>query len=91
MLEELTQKSWETDFDDGKQKYMLGLLTVIGGWQPSLKTGQLIQVKINNNWTNATVVDEGLGKEKMSVILEEDDTLQIVKVNAEDARATQKY
>ena len=39
MLEELTAKSWEADFDEVQKKYMIGLLTVIGGWQPSLRTG----------------------------------------------------
>ena len=37
------------------------------------------------------MVDEGLGKVKMSVILEDDDDLQIVKVNRDDARTVQKY
>ena len=46
-----------------------------------------MQININNNWTNAIVVDEGLGKEKMSIILEDDDTLQIIKVSSDKARA----
>ena len=91
MLQELTAKSWEADFDESQKKYMIGLLTVIGGWQPSLRTGQLVQVNINNNWSNATVVDEGLGKERMSVVLEDDDNLQVIRVNRADARAVQKY
>jgi hypothetical protein len=36
-------------------------------------------------------VDEGLGKEKMSVILEDDDTLQIIKVSSDKARAIQRH
>ena len=32
MLQELTAKSWEADFDESQKKYMIGLLTVIGGW-----------------------------------------------------------
>ena len=75
MLIQLTQDPWDTHFTDLKKQSVIGLLSVIGGWQPSLRTGQIVQVNINNNWSNAIVVDEGLGKEKMSVILEDDDTL----------------
>ena len=37
------------------------------------------------------MVDEGLGKERMSVVLEDDDNLQVIRVNRDDARAVQKY
>lgn len=40
----------------------------------------------NNVWINATVVDEGAGKDKISVILDEDDSMQIIKINKEKAR-----
>jgi hypothetical protein len=73
-----------------EKKYTIGLLTVIGGWCPSLRTGQLIQVNIGNTWCFATVVDEGTGKDKMSVILEEDDNLQIIKINRSQARSVQR-
>jgi hypothetical protein len=50
---------------------------VIGGWTPPIKIGQPAQVEINNIWVNATIVDDGLGKKKVSVLLEDDDSLTI--------------
>ena len=90
MMQKMTTKSWTEDFDETEKKYTIGLLTVIGGWCPSLRTGQLIQVNIGSSWCYATVVDEGIGKDKMSVILEEDDNLTIVKINRTQARAVQR-
>jgi hypothetical protein len=42
-------------------------------------------------WSNATVVDEGAGKEKISVILEEDDSMQITKISREKARPVNRF
>lgn len=56
---------------------MFGLLSVIGGWSPPMRTGQPVQVQINNQWVNATIVDDGLGKKRLSVIIDDDDSLTI--------------
>lgn len=45
----------------------------------------------NNVWINATVVDEGAGKDKISVIIDEDDSLQINKINIDKARPINRY
>jgi len=42
-------------------------------------------------WSNATVVDEGAGKDKISVILDEDDSMQIIKINKEKARPINRF
>jgi hypothetical protein len=36
-----------------------------------------VQVEINNQWVDATIVDDGLGKKRLSVILDDDDSLTI--------------
>lgn len=51
------------------------MLAVIGGWNPPTKTGQPIQVEINNQWCNAMIVDGGIGKKRVSVILDDDNKL----------------
>lgn len=51
----------------------------------------MIQVNQNNTWINATVVDEGSGKDKISVILDEDDSMQITKFNKEKARPINRF
>ncbi len=47
----------------------------MGGWNSPIRTGQNVQVEINNQWVDAIVVDDGLGKKRISVILEDDNTL----------------
>lgn len=42
-------------------------------------------------WSNATVVDEGAGKDKISVILDEDDSMQITKINKDKARPINRF
>ena len=42
-------------------------------------------------WSNATVVDEGAGKDKISVILEEDDSMQITKIRKDKARPVNRF
>ena len=53
------------------------MLALVGGWTSPIKCGQPVQVEINNQWVDAIVVDDGLGKKKVSVILEDDDNLQV--------------
>jgi hypothetical protein len=36
---------------------------------------------------NATIVDDGLGKKKVTVVLDDDDSLTLQKVNAEKVRS----
>lgn len=63
-----------------ERQRILGLLAVIGGWQASIRFGQAVQVSTNNQWSNAIVVDDGVGKQKLSVIYEDDEKLEIVQV-----------
>ena len=46
-LDLLTKKPWEELSLTTKQVFY-GLLAVIGGWNPPIKTGQPVQVQINN-------------------------------------------
>ena len=50
-----------------------------------------MQVSTNNQWSNAIVVDDGIGKQKLSIIYEDDENLQIVQVPHKYVRAYQKY
>jgi hypothetical protein len=61
---------------------ILGLLAVAGGWFGSsrLGAGAQVQVQVNGCWTEATVVDEGFGRKRISVLLKEDASLQLVRV-----------
>ena len=90
-LQELSTKKWSTEFTEVEKQRVFGLLAVIGGWQPSIRSGVQVQVNTNNQWSNAIVVDDGLGKEKLSVIYEDDEMLRIQQVSPEQVRAFQKY
>lgn len=70
-LEKISSQDWNS-FNQADLQIMYGLLAVIGGWNPPIKTGQPVQVEINNQWCNAVVVDDGHGKKFLSVILEDD-------------------
>ena len=61
---------------------ILGLFAVIGGWYGATRVtaGSQVQVQINGCWNQATVVDEGVGKRRVSVILNDDVSLSLVKV-----------
>lgn len=59
---------------------------MVGGWAQPLRTGQQVQVEINNQWVSATLIDDGLGKKKVSVILDDDDTLTLQKVHVTRVR-----
>ena len=49
---------------------------MVGGWQPGTRFGQPVQVITNMQQLNyAVVVDDGRGKEKLSVIYEDDESL----------------
>ena len=82
-LEQLNSKKWSSEFTEVEKQHIIGLLAVIGGWQPSIRSGVQVQVNTNNQWSNAIVVDDGVGKEKLSVIYEDDETLQITQVSFE--------
>ncbi len=49
-----------------------------------------MQVEINNIWVDATIVDDGLGKKRISVLLDDDDSLQIQKIPVERVRPLQR-
>ena len=43
MLRRIAQsKKWNTEFTMQEKQTVLGLISVIGGWQPSLAAGQLV-------------------------------------------------
>lgn len=47
VISAIGEKNWDTFSQDEKLK-TYGVLAVIGGWTPPLKTGQPVQVEINN-------------------------------------------
>lgn len=74
-----------------EKQIVIGILALLGGWNAPMKIGQNVQVEINNQWVDAVIVDDGLGKKKISVILDDDDTLQVQKVAIEKAKPCSKY
>jgi len=61
---------------------VLGLFAVIGGWYGFARVdpGSKVRVQINGCWNEATVIDEGVGKRRVSVVLNDDTSLTLVKV-----------
>lgn len=84
-IESIAKKSW-SEFRLADKQTIFGLLAVVGGWTPPIRTGQPVQIEINNQWVNATVIDDGLGKKRISAILNDDDTLTIQKVPVNKVR-----
>lgn len=80
-LELLKTQKWQDIKIDDKHT-ILGLFTVIGGWYgfTRVTAGSQVLAQINGCWNEATVVDEGVGKRRVSVILNEDSSLSLVKV-----------
>jgi hypothetical protein len=74
VIDELAEKKWNELSETFKQ-VVFGTLAVVAGWTPPIRTGQPVQVEINNIWVDATIVDDGLGKKRISVLLDDDDTL----------------
>jgi hypothetical protein len=74
VIEQLAEKKW-SELTEVYQQVVFGTLSVVGGWTPPIRTGQPVQVEINNIWVDATIVDDGLGKKRISVLLDDDDTL----------------
>jgi hypothetical protein len=72
----IASKKW-SEFSQRDRQIVFGLLAVVGGWTSPMRTGQKVQVEISNQWVNATVIDDGLGKKRLSVILDDDDSLTI--------------
>ncbi len=75
-IEILATRKWSELTNTSKQ-IIYGLLAVIGGWNPPMRTGQPVQVQINNQWVDAVIVDDGHGKKRISVILDDDDSLTV--------------
>ena len=48
-------------------------------------------VEINNQWVEAIVVDDGLGKKRISVILRNDNSLTLIKVPTSKVKAFERY
>lgn len=80
-LQILKTQRWRDVKADDKE-IILGLFIVIGGWYgfTRVTAGSQVQVQINGCWNEATVIDEGVGKRRVSVILNEDASLALVKV-----------
>jgi len=55
---------------------------VIGGWYGFTRVGAGAQVlvQVNGCWSEATVIDEGVGRRRVSVVLNDDATLALVRV-----------
>lgn len=75
-IDKLASQNWKESSQVDKQ-VAYGVLAVVGGWTSPITTGQKVQVEINNQWVDATIVDDGLGKKRVSVILDDDDTLTL--------------
>jgi hypothetical protein len=56
-----------------------------------MKTGQPVQVEINNQWCDAIIVDDGIGKKRVSVILEDDETMSVMKIPVTRTRPREKH
>ena len=74
VIEQLASKRWN-ELSEVYKQVVFGTLAVVGGWTPPIRTGQSVQVEINNIWVDATIVDDGLGKKRISVLLDDDDSL----------------
>ena len=77
----LAEKKWPSEFKEDEVDMAIGLMHVAAGWFNQIKVGQLVEVNRANQWLRAHLVDDGLGKSKASVILENDETLSSVKVD----------
>lgn len=90
-LQMLKTKQWnEVSLAD--KHVILGLFAVVGGWQGFSRAvvGSAVQVETSNGyWSAATVIDDGVGKGKVQVILDEDTDLQLVKVPHHKVRLLQ--
>jgi len=75
-IDKLASQNWK-EFSQVDKQVAYGVLAVVGGWTSPITTGQKVQVEINNQWVDATIVDDGLGKKRVSVILDDDDTLTL--------------
>ena len=80
-LQVLKTQRWSSLEENDKQ-IILGLFAVLGGWYGfnRIGAGSRVRVQINGCWSMATVVDEGVGKRRVTVILDEDPALSLVKV-----------
>ena len=74
ILELLKNAKWD-DVSDTDKSVVLGLFAVLGGWQgfSRICSGSQVSVETSNGvWNSATVIDDGVGKNKVSVILDDD-------------------
>lgn len=80
-LQILKTKKWKEVPRDDKH-IVLGLFSVIGGWYGfgRLSAGSQVLVQSNGCWNEATIIDDGAGKRRVSVILDDDASLQLVRV-----------
>jgi len=64
----LNSQVW-TELSQFDQQVTVGVLAIIGGWKPQLKSGAPVKIKSNDgSFVTGTVVDEGLGRTKVGVI-----------------------
>ena len=90
-LQVLKSQKW-SELIDSDKNLILGLFGVIGDWQgfSRIIAGSSVNVEVSKGqWSAATVVDDGVGKRKVSVILDEDANLQVMKVAHEKVRVLQ--
>jgi hypothetical protein len=77
----LKSRKWR-DLALADRQIILGLFAVIGGWYGFARVGAgaQVQVQVNGCWSEATVIDEGVGRKRVSVILNGDASLTLVRV-----------
>jgi hypothetical protein len=68
----LTKALQEYVSDKGDLDYLFGVIAAVGGWSCQKDTGTQVEVNINEQWYRGTVVDSGLGKRCLTVILDSD-------------------
>ena len=82
-LRQLKLQEWTETLSDSQRAQIVGQLAILGGWYPSLHSGQHVKVKFGNVENEAIVVQQGNGTGKVSIILDDDESMQIKKVKVE--------
>lgn len=84
----LKSKAW-SEIKEAEREILVGVFAVMGGWfgKSRISVGMQVQVLVGGRWTDATVVNEGFGRKQASVLLKDDLTLTLQRVNHSEIRA----
>lgn len=87
-LNMMKTKNWAT-MKEAEREILVGVFAVMGGWfgKSRITAGMQVQVLVGGRWTEATVVNEGFGRKQASVLLKDDLTLTLQRVNHSEIRA----